>query len=138
MRVLISLVLAILMLAPVAAQDVEAPWRETITGQIQALRGSDGVAALALAGAGFRANYLDRPEQFLEDITRSGYAPIGQSRSHSFGTHRELTPGAVVQEVEFVDRDGRVWEAIYQLVDERDEGWRVQGVILRSTEGLGI
>ena len=138
MRILLSLVLSVLMWAPLAAQDGETAWRETVTGQILALRGGDGVAALSFAGAAFRANYQANPQQFVDDIARSGYGPIGESRSHTFGAFRELAPGAVLQEVEFVGTDGRVWEAVYQLVDERDEGWRIQGVVLRSTESLGI
>jgi sensor domain CHASE-containing protein len=138
MRVLLSVLLSVLMWAPLVAQEEETAWRATVTGQISALRGGDGEAALSYAGAAFRANYQANPQQFVDDIARSGYGPIGESRSHTFGAFRELAPGAVLQEVEFVDMDGRVWEAIYQLVDERDEGWRIQGVVLRSTEGLGI
>jgi hypothetical protein len=138
MRILLSLVLSVLLWAPLAAQEGAAAWRETVTGQILALRGGDGVAALSFAGATFRANYQANPQQFVDDIARSGYGPIGESRSHTFGASRELAPGAVLQEVEFVGTDGRVWEAVYQLVDERDEGWRIQGVVLRSTESLGI
>ena len=138
MRVLFSLVLSILMVVPSLAQAPETAWRESVTGQIQALRDGDGALALTFAGAVFRANYQADPQKFADDIARSGYGPIGQSRSHSFGTFRELAPGVVLQEVEFIDQDGRVWDAVYQLADERDEGWRVQGVVLRSTEGVGI
>ena len=138
MRVLLSVLLSVLMCVPPAAQEEDTAWRDTVTGQIVALRGGDGAAALSFAGAAFRANYQADPQRFVDDIARSGYGPIGQSRSHSFGAYRELAPGAVLQVVEFIDKDGRVWEAIYQLVDERDEGWRIQGVALRSTEGLGI
>lgn len=138
MRIFWGLVLTLLMLTPGIAQDQEAAWRQTVTGQIIALRDGDSAAALSFAGAAFRANYQADPQRFVDDITRSGYGPIGQSRSHTFGAFRELATGAVLQEVEFVGMDGRVWEAVYQLVDERDEGWRIQGVLLRSTEGLGI
>jgi len=139
MRILIILVLSVFLNLPVTAQDaVEQPWRGSITGQIEALRIDDGAAALTFAGAAFRANYQADPQRFARDVERSGYGPIGASRSHSFGAFRELAPGVVLQEVEFIDADGRVWEAIYQLADERDEGWRVQGVMLRSTPGLGI
>jgi len=139
MRILWVLVLSILLMVPASAQAaMEEPWRASVTGQIEALRSADGETALSFAGAAFRANYRSNPQRFVDDVARSGYGPIGQSRSHSFGASRELAPGVVLQEVEFIDTDGRVWEAIYQLADERDEGWRVQGVMLRSTTGLGI
>lgn len=138
MRVFLGLLLSVLMLMPGWAQEAEAAWRATVSGQIVALRDGDAEAALSFAGAGFRAAYQGDPQRFADDIARSGYAPIATSRSHSFGAFRELAPGVVVQSVELVDKDGRVWEAIYQLADERDEGWRVQGVVLRSTSGIGI
>lgn len=137
MRIFWLMIASVMLLVPAAAQEGETAWRDSVTGQIEALRSGDGEAALSFAGAGFRANY-DDPQRFLDDITRSGYGPIAGSRSHSFGTFRELTSGAVVQVVEIVGTDGKVWEAIYQLADEPDEGWRVQGVVLRSTESLGI
>lgn len=140
MRILLSLILTMLMLLPAIGQETasETPWRAAIDGQIQALRANDGAAALAFAGAAFRAIYKDDPAKFAGDITRSGYGPITQSRSHSFGAFRQVAPGAAVQVVEFVDRDGRVWEALYQLADEDGEGWRVEGVVLRGTAGLGV
>ena len=46
--------------------------------------------------------------------------------------------GAVVQVVKFVGRDQSLYEALYQLVDEPGEGWRVQGVILRKEAGIGV
>ncbi|WP_297112446.1 DUF4864 domain-containing protein [uncultured Devosia sp.] len=138
MRAVWTLVLSVIMLAPTLAQEIETAWRETITGQIVALRSGDGEAALSFAGAAFRANYQNDPQRFAEDVARSGYGPIGKSRVHSFGDYRELAPGVVLQEVELIDADGRVWEAVYQLADERDEGWRVQGVVLRSTPSIGI
>lgn len=138
MRVLLSFVFTLVLAVPMLAQEPDTGWRQSVTGQIEALRSGDGETALSFAGAAFRANYQANPERFALDIARSGYGPISTSRSHSFGAFRELAPGVVVQEVEFIDADGRVWEAVYQLADERDEGWRVQGVVLRSTSGLGI
>ena len=138
MRRFLTLVLSVILLAPAWAQDAgEHPWRESVTGQIEALRSADAIAALSYAGAAFRTNYTD-PERFMADVNRSGYGPIATSRSHSFGAFRELSTGAVVQEVELVGTDGKVWEAIYQMTEEPDQGWRVQGVVLRSTNGLGI
>lgn len=138
MRMLVNLVASGLLLAQVVAQEADPAWEQTVTGQILALRGGDGVAALGFAGADFRTQFANDPQSFVNFVNRSGYAPIGESRTHSFGPFRETAPGAVVQEVEFVGRDGRLWEAIYHLADEDDAGWRVQGVLLRSSDGLGI
>ena len=109
MRILWVLVLSILLMVPASAQAaMDEPWRASVTGQIEALRSADGETALSFAGAAFRANYRSNPQRFVDDVARSGYGPIGQSRSHSFGASRELAPGVVLQEVEFIDADGRV------------------------------
>jgi len=139
MRLLLKILMTVLMLAPAAAQDIEAnrPWEISVTGQIQALRERDGAAALAYSGAGFRATYQN-PQDFIDDIERAGYDPIGASRAHSFGAFREVSPGVVVLSVELIGTDGRIWEAIYQVTDEPDEGWRIQDVMLRATQSIGI
>ncbi|SMQ70350.1 protein of unknown function [Devosia lucknowensis] len=139
MRSILALILsAFALVAPLAQEDAGRPaWQDSVSAQIEALRADDGEAALAMAGAAFRASYTD-PERFIADIKGAGYAPIAASRSHSFGSSRTLVTGMVVQEVEFIGVDGKVWEAIYQMAEEPNEGWRVQGVILRGTAGIGI
>lgn len=124
------------LLAPALAQ--EAPWQATVTGQIEALRAGDGAAALSFAGAGFRTQFEGEPEAFLLAIVATGYAPIVQSRSHSFGTFSQVSDTVVVQVVKLVGENQGLYEAIYQLTDEPGEGWRVQGVALRREAGVGI
>jgi hypothetical protein len=43
-----------------------------------------------------------------------------------------------VQVVNFVGYDQRLHEGVYQMVREEDETWRVQGVVLRRRDGVGI
>jgi hypothetical protein len=118
------------------AQEAE-PWRETVTGQIEAFRAGDGAAALQLAGASFQANFSDA-EAFLAAIVGLGYGPIVQSRSHSFGAVTRISEVQVLQVVRLVGPDQSLYEAVYQLADEPGLGWRVQGVVLRKQEGMGV
>ncbi|HVY51648.1 MAG TPA: DUF4864 domain-containing protein, partial [Devosia sp.] len=62
---------------------------------------------------------------------------IAQSRSQSFGPYRLVAPDMVLQQVELVGNDSTVYEALYQLAREPD-GWRVYGVQLTRTSGLGV
>ncbi len=137
MRKLIVIILTLLVAAPVVAQETETPWQDAVTGQIQAFRAGDAEAALEFAGAGFKATY-DDAERFLADIERAGYGPIVSSRSHSFGTFQQFGETAVIQIVNFVGPDQSLFEAAYRLADEPGEGWRVQAVVLREREGIGI
>lgn len=126
------------LVAPAMAQDDAAPWQATVTGQIEAFRAQDGATALGFAGQGFRTQFDGHPDVFYAAIIASGYQPIVDSRSHSFGEFEKVSDTAVLQVVKFVGPDQGLYEALYQLADEPGEGWRVQGVALRREAGVGI
>mgnify|MGYP003120745322 CR=1 FL=1 len=138
MRIFLTLMMMLMTLLPSAAQDEAAPWQATVTGQIEAFRAVDGAAALALAGVGFRTQFEDQPEAFYAAILASGYGPVAQSRSHSFGDFNRISETTVAQVVRLVGPDQGLYEALYQLEDEADQGWRVIGVMLRREAGVGI
>lgn len=133
----VAMMLAALV-APALSQDEAEPWQTVITGQIEALRAGDGVAALGFAGQGFREQFAGQEAAFLNAIAASGYQSIIESRSHSFGEANAVSDTAVLQVVKFVGRDQSLYEALYQMANEPDEGWRVQGVALRREAGVGI
>ena len=137
MRAVLSLVFTMLAVGPIIAQEGENAWREAVNGQIEAFRSGDAETALEFAGAAFHETYSDA-ERFLADIERAGYGPIVTSRTHSFGSFRELSDTVVLQVVNLVGPDQSLYEAVYQMQDEPERGWRVQGVVMRKTEGLGI
>ena len=119
-----------------AATPVATPWQDVITSQIQAFRDHDAPAALSYAGMGFQATF-PTPEAFFIAIISSGYAPIMESRSHSFGEFRMVGEASVAQQVKFVGTNQDLYEAIYMLTEE-ESGWRVQGVQLLKQPGIGI
>ncbi|UJW86796.1 DUF4864 domain-containing protein [Devosia sp. SL43] len=138
MRVLLALTMMIALLLPATAQDDAAPWQATVTGQIEAFRSGDGAAALTFAAKGFRTQFEGQPDAFYAAIIATGYQPIVDSRSHSFGEFNKVSETIVMQVVKFVGPDQGLYEALYQLGDEPDEGWRVLGVALKKEEGVGI
>lgn len=138
MRIWAMMVALVVLMAPVLAQDEAAPWQATVTGQIEAFRAQDGAAALEFAGAAFRVQFEGQPEAFYAAIIASGYEAIVRSRSHSFGEFNRLSETRVVQIVNFVGPDQGLYAALYELADEPDQGWRVQGVVLRREAGVGI
>jgi len=138
MRIMMALAMALMALVlPAQAQDDAAPWQASVTGQIQAFRAGDGLAALDFAAAGFKAQFTD-PNEFVKAIAASGYGPIVASRSHSFGAFTKVSDTVVMQVVKFVGPDQNLYEALYQMVDEPDVGWRVQGVALKKEAGIGV
>src|SRR5882724_10245432 len=89
---LVGVLLPLMLLAaPVRADDVKTPadpspveWQATIAGQILAFRTHDAPGALSFASAVFHQTYSD-PRDFFIAIITSGYEPIMESTSQSFG-----------------------------------------------------
>jgi hypothetical protein len=132
--VLLSLLLFIV---PAQAQDdpLAAEWQAVVTGQVEAFRERDGTAALSFAGAFFQQNFSD-PDAFMQQIDAWGYGAIMQSRSHSFGPFQQVDPNVVLQAVRFTGPDSVLYDAIYQL-NREEGGWRIGGVQLVKTAGMG-
>jgi hypothetical protein len=135
--VLRAIAFALLMTGLVRAEDVAVPeWQATVTGQIEAFRAHDAPGAFVFASAPFHTAFPSA-EAFFVAIIGSGYGPIMESVSHSFGEFTQLNENAVAQEVMFTGKDLSRYEAIYVLTQEAD-GWRVSGVQLAKTPGLSI
>lgn len=131
---------ALALAGPVLAQQApgpEAEWQAVITSQIDAFRQKDASAAFLYASAPFHDSFPSAAA-FFAAIISSGYGPIMDSASHSFGPF-ELDPGGTeaIQLVRLVGLDQQLYEAIYNLTRE-PEGWRVSGVMLRTTAGVGV
>ena len=77
------------------AQDAAAPgatiepWQSVITSQIEAFRAKDAPGAFQYAGAGFQVAF-PTAEAFFGAIVGAGYAPIMESRSHTFGKFEKM------------------------------------------------
>ena len=121
---------------PTAPAATAEPWQVVITSQIEAFRAKDAPGAFQWAAAAFQATFPS-PEAFFNAIVGSGYTPIMESRSHSFGKFEKLGDKTVVQEVKFLGNDQGLYEAFYILAEEAN-GWRVQGVQLAKQAGVGI
>ena len=132
--VLLSLLLFV---APAQAQDesVASEWQAVITGQIEAFRLHDAPAALSFAATSFKQNFPD-PAAFEQAIRDWGYEAIMESRTHSFGPYEQVNETVVLQAVRFTGPDSILYEAVYQLNKEAD-GWRIGGVQLIKTAGMG-
>jgi hypothetical protein len=135
---LACLILAVLAAAPpLRAEDAGAvPWQDVISSQIQAFRDHDAPAAFSYAGVAFQETFPNA-ETFFIAIIQSGYSPIMESSSHSFGAFRLIGDTGVMQTVKFIGKNQQFYEAIYQLAREPG-GWRVQGVQLMQPSGVAI
>ena len=132
--VLLSLLLFV---APAQSQDdiMASEWQAVITGQVEAFRMHDAPAALSFAATSFKQNFPD-PAAFEQAIRDWGYEAIMESRTHSFGPYEQVNETVVLQAVRFTGPDSILYEAVYQLNKEAD-GWRIGGVQLIKTAGMG-
>lgn len=138
-RYLRAALAVLLMVGVVQAQEAAAPeqaWQGVITGQIEAFRANDAAGAFQFAAAPFQTAFPNA-EAFLATIIGSGYGPIADSTSHTFGSFTKLDERSVAQEVMLTGKDLSRFEAIYVLTEE-EIGWRVSGVQLAKTPGLSI
>ena len=131
------LICVLLFAAPAAAQDdpMAAQWQAVITEQVEAFRSHDAPGAFHYAAASFHQSFAS-PDEFVRAIREWGYEAIMDSRAHSFGPYEQVSANVVLQAVRFTGPDSALYEAIYQLNREAD-GWRVGGVQLRKTAGMG-
>ena len=130
----LSLVM-LLAAVPARAAPMSDEWQAAITGQVDAFHAEDGAAALGFAGAGFKQRFAD-PSEFLQAIRAWGYGAIVEARSHSFGAYQVIDADHVMQLVIFTGPDQAIYQAVYQLVRE-PEGWRIGGVQMMKTGGMG-
>ena len=121
--------------APTAKLPDAAAWQGVITGQVEAFRRGDAVAAFGFAGAPFQKAFPDATS-FMLSIAAAGYAPIFISVSHSFGEFQQVDATTVVQQVTFNGPNQDVYIAIYLLTLE-PAGWRVEGVQLAKEDMIG-
>jgi hypothetical protein len=132
--------LAVLLMTGLArAEDAAAPaepWQEVITAQVEAFRAHDAPGAFRYAAAAFQTAFPSA-EAFFAAIVGSGYAPIMDSSTHSFGKFAPLDDRSMAQEVTFTSNDLSRYEAIYVLTEE-EKGWRVSGVQLVKAPGMGV
>jgi hypothetical protein len=137
---IVVIALAMLLLVPARAQSpdavAEAAWQEVISAQIEAFRSGDAGGAFGYAAAGFKTSFPDA-ETFYAVILGTGYAPIAQSSSHSFGQFKLVAGEQVIQIVRLAGAEDGRFDALYQLVKE-PEGWRVLGVQLQKSSAIDI
>jgi hypothetical protein len=127
----------LLLIGPVQAQDdpLAAEWQAVITGQVEAFRAHDAPVAMSFAAASFQTTFKS-PQEFEQAIRDWGYEPIMSSRSHSFGPYELVNENVVLQAVRFTGPDSVLYDAVYQL-NKEEGGWRVGGVQLMKTAGMG-
>ncbi|GIL01575.1 MAG: hypothetical protein BroJett030_14740 [Alphaproteobacteria bacterium] len=125
--------------APAMAQNIaEADARavqSVIDSQIGAFRAGDDQKAYSFAAPGIKAVF-PTVERFMA-MVKGGYQPVYDPQSYRFG--RNLLVGDQVhQEVIITDRQGKLWQAVYTLSQQKDGSWKITGVKLNPFTGQSV
>ena len=126
------------LLAPVAvgaaalAEGDARAVRLVIEAQFRACASDDAERAFSYASAAIRTQFGDAAT-FMA-MVQSTYPMLVQPAATSFFQPR-LTDGAVSQTVQLRDRAGRLWLATYQLQQQADVGWRINGCAVVADAG---
>lgn len=126
------------LLAPMVAGAAALPEgdgravRLVIEAQLKAFATDDAERAFSYASAAIRTQFGDAAT-FMA-MVRATYPMVVQPAAISFYQPR-LADGVVWQTVQLRDRAGRLWLATYQLQQQADVGWRINGCAVVADAG---
>lgn len=109
--------------AGVSTSDARAI-RAVIEAQLKAMAADDAVLAFSYASPSIRMQFGDAPS--FMTMVRHGY-PMLIRATEIFFPQPESAGQEVMQVVRLRDQDGSSWRAIYQLQQQRDKSWRING-----------
>jgi len=110
----------------VSASDARAV-RAVVEAQLKALAAEEAAQAFSYASPAIKSQFHDAAT-FAEMVRRS-YPMLIRPASISF-MRPEASEGAtttITQAVQFRDREGNFWRAVYELELQPDKSWRING-----------
>lgn len=111
---------------PVSASDRRAV-RSVVEAQLEALTTEDAERAFSFASPGIREQVGDAAS--FMTMVRSAYPMLIHPEAVSF-FQPEGSGKLIAQVVQFRDRDGKLWRAVYELERQADRHWRINGCIV--------
>jgi hypothetical protein len=108
-------------------------FQRIITGQIEAFRVDDSLAAYSYAAPAIK-RIFPSPEIFMQ-MVRNGYPPVYRPQSFSFGRITDEMNGRPTQRVTIVDAKGKAWIALYAFEKQPEGGWKIIGCTLVESQG---
>jgi hypothetical protein len=139
-RWLLRLSLAALLSPPTAGAAVLAEGdaravRAVIEAQLEAFAADDAERAYSYASTAIRTQFADAAA-FMA-MVRAGYPMVVRPAAVMFFQPR-TADGAVLQTVQLRDRAGRLWRATYELEQQANEGWRINGCNVVPDSGKSL
>ena len=121
-----------------AASDASAV-RKVVEAQLAAFAADDAERAFSYASKGIQAQFGD-PTTFMA-MVRSGYPMVVRPVAVSFFLPQAepgVAPATARENVQFRDREGRLWMATYRLERQAGAGWRISGCSVVADNGKSM
>jgi len=110
----------------VSASDARAV-RAVVEAQLKALAAEESAQAFSYASPAIKSQFHDAAT--FAEMVRRAYPMLIRPASISF-MRPEAGEGAtttIIQAVQFRDREGNFWRAVYELERQPDKSWRING-----------
>lgn len=125
--------------AALAEPDASAI-RRVIEAQLDAFAADDAERAFSYASTGIRAQFGDATT-FMA-MVRGGYPMVVRPAAVSFyvpqAPARASAPDTARQDVQFRDREGRLWLATYLMERQSGASWRISGCTVVAATGKSL
>jgi len=105
--------------------------RAVVEAQVRALAADQDGQAFAYATPRIQDQFRDAGT--FGRMVRSSYPMLIRPASMSF-FQAQIQLGVVVQAVQFHDREGRIWRAVYELQHQPDGRWLINGCAVAPDE----
>jgi hypothetical protein len=117
--------------AELPPQDAKAV-RGVVQAQLAAMAAGDAAAAFSYASPAIRAQFGDA-NRFMAMVQHAYPMVIRPAATSYF--RPEADSGVVVQDVLLRDATGQAWRASYQLEQQPDKRWRINGCVVTPDDG---
>ena len=105
--------------------------KTVIEAQLASLTSGNAERAFSYASAAIRLQFGDAAK--FMSMVQTSYPMLLQRAATSYFVP-ELADGAVLQKLQLRDRAGRLWLVTYQLLQQPDAAWRVNGCAVRPAD----
>ena len=101
--------------------------RAVVEAQLKALAADDSAQAFAYASPAIQKQFRDAAA--FMTMVRRAYPMVIRPAATSFFVP-EAGAGVILQRIQFRDRDGKLWRALYELQRQPDQSWRINGCVV--------
>ena len=106
-----------------------------VSDQLDAFSKDDGKRAFSHASPTIKA-YFKTPETFMR-MVRTSYQMVYRPKSFELEAVMELQD-KVFQPVLFTDQKSQLYKVVYEMQQQEDENWKINGVQVLRPKGIAI